>query len=282
MRRSAQGLLATAARISTPRRQVVAAVVRREWLITRSYRFGLTFDLLFGIMNLLLYFYISRIIESGRAVDLQGARSYFEFAAVGVAFGVVFQAASGALARRVRDEQLTGTLEALVAQPIRAKEIALGLVGFPFLFAMVRVAFYLLVAVVLLGLDVSRADPVGFALVLIAAALALTGFGIALGAVVLVTKRAAALVALAAFATSFLCGAYFPLSVLPGWLQDVVELVPIRFAFEGARSALFRGEGWSDDVVVLVLFSGFAFPLSLWLFGRALALTQARGSISEY
>ncbi len=256
--------------------------MRREYLIARSYRLTLTFELLFGVLNLALYFYISRVIEPGRSADLDGAPSYFAFAAVGVAFGVVFQAASGALARRVREEQLTGTLEALVAQPVAAAEIALGLVGFPFLFAMARVAFYLLAASLLMGLDLSRADPLGFVAVLLSATTALTGFGIALGSLVLVMKRATALVGVLALATTFLSGAYFPLSVLPDWLEAVAKLVPIRFAFDGGRAALFRGAGWGDDMLVLLVFSGAALPLSLWLFSRALRLTQTRGTLSEY
>ena len=267
---------------SALRPRVLAAVVRREYLIARSYRLLLASEFLFGLLNLALYFYISRVIEPGRGADLGGAPSYFAFAAVGVAFGVVFQAASGALARRVREEQLTGTLEALVAQPVASTEIALGLVGLPFLFAMVRVAFYLLAAALLLGLDLSRADPLGFVAVLLSAGTALTGFGIALGALVLLVKRATALVGLLALATTFLSGAYFPLSVLPPWLEALAKLVPIRFAFDGGRAALFQGGGWADDVVALLLFSAAALPLSLWLFSRALRLTKARGSLSEY
>lgn len=267
---------------SAPRARVLAAVVRREYLIARSYRLTLASELLFGVLNLALYFYIAKVIEPVGGADLGGAPSYFAFAAVGVAFGVVFQAASGALARRVREEQLTGTLEALVAQPVAPAEIALGLVGFPFLFAMARVAFYLLAAALLLGLDLSRADPVGSVAVLLSAATALTGFGIALGALVLLVKRSTSLVGLLALATTFLSGAYFPLSVLPDWLEGLAKLVPIRFAFDGARAALFRGGGWGGDVVALLLFSGVALPLSLWLFSRALGLTRARGTLSEY
>jgi ABC-2 type transport system permease protein len=268
---------------SSPLRpRVVAAIVRREYQVARSYRFALSFGLVYGVLNLALYYYISKVIDSRPGVDLEGAPSYFAFAAVGVAIAVVFQASSTSLARRVREEQLTGTLEALVAQPIAATEIALGLVGFPFLFATARVAFYLLAAAALLGLDLSHADPVGAVLVLLTSGTALTGFGIALGAVVLLVKRGTALVGFMAFLATFVSGAYFPLSVLPDWLQAVAELIPIRFAFEGARAALLRGEGWGGDVLALVVFSAVALPVSLWLFQRALQLTQARGSLSEY
>ena len=54
----------------------------------------------------------------------------------------------------MREEQTTGTLEALSDDPVGPIELSVGLMGFPFLFASVQAAFYLAVASIFLGLDV--------------------------------------------------------------------------------------------------------------------------------
>ena len=64
-------------------------------------------DLFYGIINLLVFFYISQTFDDTASHDLDGAPSYFAFASIGIAITIVLQAASGGLAHRIREEQLT-------------------------------------------------------------------------------------------------------------------------------------------------------------------------------
>src|SRR5919108_1489576 len=104
------------------RARIARSLVWRDFLITRSYRLPFVFDLIFGIANLVIYFYISRTFEGAETSSFGGAPSYFAFAAVGVSLTVVIQSACVGLARRLREEQLTGTFEALVAEPVASAE----------------------------------------------------------------------------------------------------------------------------------------------------------------
>ncbi len=81
---------------------------------------------------------------------------------------------------------------------------------------------------------------------------------------------------------SVLGGMVFPVSVLPARLQALSALIPLRYAFDGARQALFEGSGWETDVLVLVLFAVVLWPLSVFLFSKAGAWARRAGSIAEY
>lgn len=267
---------------SRPRAPVVAAVIRRDYDVARSYRLPFVLDLFYGVINLVVFFFISRTFGDASTSELAGAPDYFAFAAVGIALTIVIGAASSGLAARIREEQLTGTLEALVAQPLTTAEIALGLAGFPFLFAIVRAAFYILVAAVLLGLDLGGTDWVGFAAVLLVAGIALSVLGILFGAVVLVIKRGEVLAGMITFGMGLVSGAFFPVSVLPGWLEPLGAVLPTRFAFDGLRDAIFRGEGWGGDVLALTVFAALAFPLAFLAFREALRYAQRTGSLGQY
>jgi ABC-2 type transport system permease protein len=265
------------------RRHAIAAIVRRDYQLARSYRLAFAMDLLFGFANLILYFFISRTFTGvGRTAGLHGAPSYFAFALVGIVLTVVLAAASTSLGMRIREEQLTGTLEALVVQPLNSVELALGLVGFPFLFAMFRALAYLGIAWAWLDVDLARADWGGVALVFLSASLALTSLGIALGAIVFVIKRGDVLASLAVFALGLISGSLFPISVLPGWLEPLAKIAPMRFAFDGLRSTLYRGSGWGEDVVVLALLGVLTLPLSIWIFDRSLRFAERKGSLAQY
>lgn len=267
---------------SRPRPGALGALIRRDYILARSYRLAFFLDLVLGVLNLVIFYFISRTFGSSPPRNLGGAPTYFAFAAVGISVMVVMEAASIGLANRIREEQLTGTLEALVTQPITATELAVGITGYPFLFAMGRAAFYVLVSGVFLGVGLGGTDWIGFVLVLGVTGLALAAIGIFLGALVLVVKRTRVVASLVTFGLSFLGGAFFPISVLPGWLQPIGKVAPTRFAFDGLRGAVFRGGGWGDDVVALAVFAAVALPLAVWLFSLALRAVRRSGSLLQY
>jgi ABC-type multidrug transport system permease subunit len=267
---------------SRPRRHVVAAVVRRDYHVARSYRLPFVLDLFYGVLNLVVFFFISRTFSDASPTNLQGAPDYFAFAAVGIALTIVLAAASSGLASRIREEQLTGTLEALLAQPLTTTEVALGLAGFPFLFAIVRAAFYILLAAALLGLDLSGTDWIGFATVLLVAGVALSALGVLFGALVLVIKRGEVLAGMVATGMGLVSGAFFPVAVLPAWLEPLGAVVPTRFAFDGLRAAIFRGEGWGDDTLALLLFAAVSLPVAIFAFSQALGYARRAGSLGQY
>jgi ABC-2 type transport system permease protein len=274
------------ARLSSPSSSSLAApllaLTRRDYSVFSSYRFAIGFDLLYGIIDLLIYYFISRTFKGASIGHLGGAPNYFAFVTVGIVITLVISAASATIGLRLREEQLTGTLETLAAQPIRSWQIALGMAGWPFAFAIVRGAVYLLIAATLLDVDVSHASWAGAVIVLLAAGLALLGLGVALGAAVIIFKRGNNVVGFVTLALGFAGGAFFPLAELPGWLEFVGKLVPTRFVFDGMRAALFQGAGWRQDAFVLLGYSAVGLPLALWAFSRAVEHSRRLGSLAEY
>jgi ABC-2 type transport system permease protein len=263
-------------------RTAIAALIRRDRKIITSYRLSFVLELFFGIVNLAMYFFISKTFEDLSASDLGGAPTYFAYAAVGVIMGAVLDATSSSVGYRIREEQVTGTLEAVSTAPITPLELCVGLVGFPFFFASARAAFYLLVAAILMDLDVGSTSWIGLALVFVATGAAIAPFGILAGAAVLVMKRGQLISGTLMFLMTLLAGMVFPVSVLPARLEALSALIPLRYAFDGARQALFVGSGWEDDVLVLVVAAVILWPLSVVVFSKAGAWARRAGSLAEY
>jgi ABC-2 type transport system permease protein len=250
--------------------------------MTRSYKLALIHDAVFGIVELAVYFFISRTFGNVAPAGLQGAPSYFAFAAVGAALGAPIYAATAGIGERLRQEQLTGTLEVLMTNPLSVTELCLGLSGFSFLFALARAFLYLVVAGVWMHLDLERASWIGAVVVLLCVGLALAALGVLAGAAVLVFKRGHVVAGTAVAFMTYLSGAVFPVSALPGWLEPVGKLMPIRFALDGIRAALFQGGGWGFDVAVLVAYGAVGLPLSIVAFSFAMTLAKRAGSLGQY
>jgi ABC-2 type transport system permease protein len=267
---------------SAPRHRALWALLRRDTLILASYRVALVLDVFLGVMDVIVYHFISETFEGATTASLGNAPSYFAFALVGIVVTVVIQAAAVGIATKIREEQLTGTLEALIAQPVRVPELAFGMCGLPILFSTVRVAIYLVFGALAFGLDLSHTSWIGFAAMLIATSVAMSAIGIGTAAVVLVIKRGNAIAGFAIFAMSLVGGAFFPVSVLPDWLEAIGKVVPPRFAFDGFRDALYEGSGWESDALVLLAFTVVTLPTAVWLFGRALDHTRRSGTLAQY
>jgi ABC-2 type transport system permease protein len=265
-----------------PRWRIVRTLVAREYASRRTYRLAFVLDLMFGVANLLVYYFISRTLGVGQHSDLSGAPTYFAFALVGIAITNVIGAASTGLAYRVREEQYTGTLEALLVQPITLNELSIGLAGYPFLVSMLRAAIYILVGGGLLGVSFANADWLGFILMLLCSALAFGSIGIMLGGLILVVKRGEALVGVIMYSIGILGGAFFPIAALPGWLQPIVNLLPTHFAFHGLRSAIFLGRDWQTDALVLLAFGLIGLPIANYLFRAAVDHTRRAGTLNQF
>jgi ABC-2 type transport system permease protein len=173
-------------------------------------------------------------------------------------------------------------LETLLTNPLTSVELCLGLVGFPFLFALARTVVYLGIAGAWMNLDVSQTSWPGLGLVLVSAAFALSALGILAGAIVLVLKRGDVLTGTIVFGMTLVSGSVFPISALPDWLEPIGKIVPTRFAFDGARAALFTGNGWETDAAFLAAFGVAALPLCLIAFSRALSYAKRSGSLAQY
>jgi len=259
--------------------RAVGAFALRDLAERQAFRYALVLDLAFGILNLVTFSLISRVVSVPDTAELDGASTYFSFAAVGIAFMLVIQSAAAGVAQRVRQEQQVGTLEALVAQPVAPGTLALGLTAFPFAFALVRSAAYLAVAALFLDLESANADWLGVIVILVASGAAVTALGIVVAAMTVVVPQGQMVGRLLVFALGFLGGAYFPVSQLPAGLEAIAQVVPTRFALDGLRATLSGSSDWWGDLGLLVAFGAIGLPIALLVFRAAVRLAVRRGRL---
>lgn len=199
-------------------------------------------EIFFGLVDLAFYYFISRTFAHVSAGNLGKAPSYFAFAIVGVLLGAVLNATSSTVGSRVRDEQLTGTLEMLAASPLNSFELCVGLVSFPFLFALARLGIYTIFALTVLGLNLPGANWPGFLLVLLAIGAAIAPIGILAGAATLVVKRGHVVTSTGVYLMTLLAGMAFPVAVLPGLDPLGQRSHPVALRVRRRESCVVRGK----------------------------------------
>ncbi|WP_328347814.1 ABC transporter permease [Micromonospora sp. NBC_00421] len=260
--------------------RAVLALIRRDLGDRQLLRLPLLLDLVFGVVNLLVFLFISRVLTPPGAAHPLGATTYFDFVAVGIVFMLVLQAATTQLTSRVTREQRGGTLELLVAQPVPASALAVGTAAYPFLLALLRAGVYLLLLHALFGLHTGRADWWGVVAVLVAGSAAMMGIGIGLAGFAVAAGHGEAAARLLVVGVSFVSGTYFPVTALPGDLPALTAVLPSRIALDGLRAAL-SGGAWAGSALTLLAATVLLLPLSTWVFGRALRIAAARGTLTR-
>jgi ABC-2 type transport system permease protein len=169
-----------------------------------------------------------------------------------VVFFLVFVITSVAFLR----ERSQGTLERLMASPLRRAEIVVGyMVGFTVL-ALLQSAEVLLFSLYVLKLHNAGSVPLIF-LVVVLMAIVAVNLGIFLSMFARTEFQAVQFIPLVVAPQLLLSGILVPVSSEPGWLQVVSNVLPLTYAVDGLRDVMLKGAdlSWSvlqrDTLVVL-------------------------------
>jgi ABC-2 type transport system permease protein len=262
------------------------AFLRRDLLVAWSYRMAFFSDFVNLGAQMLLFFYIGKLVPPASLPTYGGVQAtYLEFVTLGVVINVFVQVALTRIADALRQEQLMGTLESLLVTPTATATLQLGSAVFDLVYMPLRTAIFLGFMVLFAGVGLEASGVLPAALILLAFIPFVWGIGIASAAGILTFKRGSGAMTLGALLLGLTSGAFFPLTLLPGFVQTIAEYNPLAIAIEALREALLGGTGWdgvAGDVLLLVPLSCLALVAGSMLFRLALRRERRRGTLGLY
>jgi ABC-2 type transport system permease protein len=259
-----------------------AGMIKRDFLIYMSYRTRFVSQMLSLFFTLTLFYYVSRLVTVG---SFQSPDAYYAFAVVGLVILQVVNSTLYSPPGALQAELYAGTFERLLVSPFGPVASICSTMLFPFLQALVNGTIMLAFAAIVFGLPLEWSTA-AFALpIAVLGTVAFSCFGMALIGLVLVIKQVAAGTTWIVAGISLIAGMYFPVSLLPGWIQWASEVQPFTPTVELMRHALV-GTATADavwlDVLKIVGFVVVLLPGSLWLLKAMVSLSRRRGTILEY
>lgn len=223
------------------------AFVRRDLLEALSYRLAFVSDWLSMIGQVVVFYFIGRMVNPATLQKYGGSQvSYIQFVSVGIALTSVLDVGLGKVISAVRQEQLYGTLEALLASPTASTTAQLGLVAYDMLYVPFRMTIFLTLVSLIFGAHFTWTGLGPAALVLLVFGPLTWGLGVVSAAGVLTFRKGTLVIGFAGVAFAVASGTYFPIGVLPAWLQPFAKANPITIALNGMRSALLGTAGYRD------------------------------------
>ena len=138
----------------------IIAFIKRDFLNEISYRTAFLLQLFGMVVSILIWFFLSQIIPSD--IEGLGGLDYFSWVLVGLAFTSYLNAALSSFARKMRSEQLTGTLEAMLATPTRMPLVIFSSAAWDFIFSSFRVIGFLLIGIRVFGVVIHISNVIPF------------------------------------------------------------------------------------------------------------------------
>jgi len=263
-----------------------AAFIKRDFLTEISYKSAFLMNIIGIFFSVLTFFFIAKLFGKAAAPYLQEyGGDYFPFVLIGIAFSTFLGVGLGTSASAIRQEQMLGTLEALLITPTRASAITIYLSLWNFIFSSFNIVIYLLIGRFLFGLKFSVSQPLLILLILFLSILSFSSLGIISSSFVMIFKRGNPVNWIVSSSFDLLGGIYYPITILPEQLQIISHLLPITYALKALRGVLLAGYSFTQvktEILALLAFAFILFPLAILFFEYALKWAKKDGSLCQY
>lgn len=263
----------------------VLALTRAGFLAAASYRIAFVTQILaIGAAAVPIYFITGALQGTMAPVVAGEGGSYFGFVIVGLAAAAWMQFAMGTVGDTLLGSVRSGTFEAYLATPTRLPTVLAGLAGWPAIMVFLRF-LVMLTAGALLGVAFRWQAMPAVLLVLALLAAAYLSVGIVVSALVLAFRTSGPITGVATILSYLLGGVYYPTRVIPSWIRDLSDLVPLAPALRALRRLLLDGvplEAVSADLGQLALLAVAYLGLSVPCLVAALHHARRSGTLAQY
>jgi ABC-2 type transport system permease protein len=260
--------------------------IQRDFNIQLSYRFAFFLQSLVVILPTVTFFFMSRLFGDLVAPKLaKYGGDYFSFVLIGFAFSNYLQVSIQGLTRSIREGQMMGTLEALLVTQTEIPTIILSSSLYSFLWTSLRVVVFLVLGVFVFGVDISNANYLAALVIMLLTITSFSSLGILSASFIMIFKRGDPIAWIFTSASWLLGGVYYPITVLPDWLQRFSYMLPITYSLEAMRLALIRGYSFgalARNIYALIIFTVVMLPVSVLVFRYAVRRAKMDGSLAQY
>jgi ABC-2 type transport system permease protein len=267
------------------RHQAVAllGVVERNAYLVKRYGWWELAFFIWTVANTLTVVFIAKGVEAtGGQLDVERETASLLIGAVIWSYlGILFET----LTETVAWERWEGTIEYTFMAPLARPVHLIGMGAFGVLYGVARTALLFAVVALFFGLSFPGADFGAALVVLAVASFSFAGLGMVTAVLPLISpEKGAQLGFIAQGLLLVVSGVYYPVEVMPGWMQAIATISPATYALEGIRAALLDGAPvgalWGD-IWPLIALGAVAIPLGLAVFRAGERYAKRHGKLKR-
>jgi ABC-2 type transport system permease protein len=246
----------------------LGGVVERNTYLVRRYLWWELAFFVWTVANTLTIVFIAEGIEAtGGRIDVERTTTVLLIGAVIWAYlGIIFET----LTETVAWERWEGTIEYTFMAPLSRPVHLTGMGLFAVAYGLVQSALLFAVVAFFFDLSLPEANFAAALAVLAVASVSFIGIGMMTSVLPLISpEKGTQLGFIAQGVLLVVSGVYYPVSVLPEWMQWLATISPATYALEGTREAILEGAGLRDlwgQLWPLLVIGAVSIPLGLWVF----------------
>jgi ABC-2 type transport system permease protein len=268
-------------RSSTVRHELIglSGVIERNLYLVKRYIWWDVAFLFWTIANTLTIVFIARGINVPPAEQNALATAFLVGGVIWAYLGIIFEIVTETVAW----ERWEGTIEYTFMAPVSRPVHLFGMGFFAVLYGIVRAAILFVAVVAFIGIDVPNANYGGALAILGIASISFIGIGMMTAVLPLISpEKGTQLGFVAQGLMLVVSGVYYPVSVLPEWMQWISKISPATYALRAIRDQILNGAPirW-DDVWPLLVIGAVSIPLGLWVFATGERYAKQHGKLKR-
>jgi ABC-2 type transport system permease protein len=258
------------------------AVLRRDISLAWSYRLNFLLSTFSTFFAVVLWFFFAAFLGPRAGKTVPGG--YFAYVVVGTSLLGYLNVVLHTFAKKIREDQLMGTLEMLLASPSSPFALLTASCLWELILQTVQVSWALALAG-LLGVRFQFGSLPALLLLFVLTLISFAAMGMLAAGILLVFQRGEPVTPFVGALFALLGNVFFPLTVLPRPLAFLARFLPLPYATDGIRKLLLEGAGAKavyGDLTALAVFAVVLLPLSAVVFAGCLKLARRYGLLSAY
>src|SRR5579859_7026437 len=234
----------------THQRRAAYAFFERNWNLTKRYWGWEIVWLVYNIINALSVTLISKNTQVLGNVSQAQVNSITLYLLIGTAVWSYLSVTFEGVTDLITIERWEGTIEHTFMAPISRFTHLLGSCWYAIAHGMLFTFLQLIIVSLFFHLDLSHANYLTAVFMLLIGSISFIGFGIGASVLpLLFTERGSQMSYIIRAILLLVSGVYYPISVLPSWMQSLARISPATYVLSGLRSALLEDRPiWSADI----------------------------------
>src|SRR5438270_5378618 len=257
----------------------LGGIVERNVYLTKRYFLWDVAFMIWTIANTLTIVFIARVEHLPAAEENRLATSLLVGAVIWAYLGIIFEFVTETVAW----ERWEGTIEYTFMAPLSRTMHLGGMGAYAVLYGLIRAGILFVVVAAFIGIHMPDANFLAALALLAIASISFIGIGMMTSVLPLISpEKGAQLGFVAQGMMLVVSGVYYPVSVMPDWMQAIATVSPATYAIRGCRASIIGGAGlqWRNVWPLLVI-AVVSIPLGLWIFNRGERYAKKHGKLKR-
>lgn len=260
--------------------------VKRGFLVFISYKIQLVLSIVSVFFSLISFYFMVNFLDlnsfNPKLSSMGG--NYLSFVVIGTIYVGLMSVGQSSFAETISEEQGLGTLEQLFVSKTPLWQLLVFSSIWNYLVTILNMVLSIVIYNFFFNVKLN-ANIVTSVLILVISSIAMMGIGMLSAGFIMRYKRGDPISWTLGLLTGLLSGIYYPVDILPSYLQVISKILPPTYAVSALRKATLLGASVKDvsqEIIILCFFAVITVFCGLVFFQYCFNEARKEGSLSWY